>query len=250
MDIEQTTNTSDKRAVLKLLVALSIPTVLEQILSTLLQYVDTAMVGQLGEQATAAVSVTTTITWLVNSLSSALGVAVLAMIAKAVGSGDKKRAQGIAGQALLAVIVCGVVIGGISIILSPFIPVWMGAEQAVQKPASRYFLIVSLPMVFRASSTILGAAIRATQNTKTPMLISMGANIINAVLNVVFIYICGWGVVGAALASAISYVFSGIGMFVAYRKNPWLWWPWGLASPAAGSRKNGRGALSSWWWRQ
>ena len=156
MDIEQTTNTSDKRAVLKLLVALSIPTVLEQILSTLLQYVDTAMVGQLGEQATAAVSVTTTITWLVNSLSSALGVAVLAMIAKAVGSGDKKRAQGIAGQALLAVIVCGVVIGGISIILSPFIPVWMGAEQAVQKPASRYFLIVSLPMVFRASSTILG----------------------------------------------------------------------------------------------
>ena len=58
------------------------------------------------------------------------------------------------------------------------------------------------------------------------MLISMGANIINAVLNVVFIYICGWGVVGAALASAISYVFSGIGMFVAYRKNPWLWWPW------------------------
>ena len=226
MDIEQTTNTSDKRAVLKLLVALSIPTVLEQILSTLLQYVDTAMVGQLGEQATAAVSVTTTITWLVNSLSSALGVAVLAMIAKAVGSGDKKRAQGIAGQALLAVIVCGVVIGGISIILSPFIPVWMGAEQAVQKPASRYFLIVSLPMVFRASSTILGAAIRATQNTKTPMLISMGANIINAVLNVVFIYICGWGVVGAALASAISYVFSGIGMFVAYRKNPWLWWPW------------------------
>lgn len=130
MGIEQTTNTSEKRAVLKLLVTLSIPTVLEQILSTLLQYVDTAMVGQLGEQATAAVSVTTTITWLVNSISSAFGVAVLAMIAKAVGSGDKKRAQGIAAQALLAVIVCGVVIGGISIILSPFIR--FGWEQSRQ----------------------------------------------------------------------------------------------------------------------
>lgn len=47
---------------------LSIPTILEEILSTLLQYVDTAMVGHLGEKATASVSVTTTVTWLVNSI--------------------------------------------------------------------------------------------------------------------------------------------------------------------------------------
>ena len=48
---------------LKTLVVLSIPTIVEEVLATLLQYVDTAMVGQLGEQATASVSITTTITW-------------------------------------------------------------------------------------------------------------------------------------------------------------------------------------------
>ena len=73
----------NRREILKMLVTLSIPTILEEILSTLLQYVDTAMVGHLGEKATASVSVTTTVTWLVNSIPAALGVAVLSMTAKA-----------------------------------------------------------------------------------------------------------------------------------------------------------------------
>ena len=50
----------NRREILKTLVMLSIPTILEEILSTLLQYVDTAMVGHLGEKATTSVSVTTT----------------------------------------------------------------------------------------------------------------------------------------------------------------------------------------------
>ena len=65
------------------LITLSIPTVLEEVLSTLLQYVDTAMVGHLGEKATAAVSTTTTIGWLIHSIPSAIAVAVLAIASKA-----------------------------------------------------------------------------------------------------------------------------------------------------------------------
>ncbi len=54
------------KTALRSLIGLSIPTILEEVLSTLLQYVDTAMVGHLGEKATAAVSTTTTIGWLDN----------------------------------------------------------------------------------------------------------------------------------------------------------------------------------------
>ena len=74
------------------LLRLSIPTMAEEILTTLLQYVDTAMVGRLGEQATASVSVTTTVTWLAGSILAAVGAAVLALIAQAVGAGDRTRA--------------------------------------------------------------------------------------------------------------------------------------------------------------
>ncbi len=213
-----------KKELLKQLIALSVPAIIEQVLSTLLQYVDTAMVGHLGERATASVSVTTTVTWLVGSIPSAISVAVLAMLAKAVGGGEQRLAKGISKQAFYVTVVCGIIMGGISIALSPYIPVWMGAEKSVRKQASLYFFIISIPMVFRVSSSILGAAIRATQDTRTPMIISMCANGINVILNVVFIYVLKLGVTGAAIASAVSYSISGILMFIAYRRNEILYY--------------------------
>ncbi len=225
MKLRHTENIENKKT-LHSLIALSVPTVLEEVLNTLLQYVDTAMVGRLGEQATAAVSVTTTITWLVNSISFAASVAVLAMISKAVGSRDGRRIRCISQQALLLVVIFGVLSGGISVLLSPYIPVWMGAERAVQEPASVYFRIVSIPMVFRSSSIILGASIRGTKDTKRPMLISFMGNVLNAVLNYFLIYTAGLGVTGAAIASAIAYTVSGIFMFAAYRRNSSLYWEW------------------------
>lgn len=209
---------------LKALITLSIPTIIEQVLSTLLQYVDTAMVGQLGEQATAAVSVTTTITWLVNSVASAVSVAFLAMISKAFGSKKYQHLKDISKHVVAAVLLFGIGLGILSMVLSPYIPIWMGAEKKVQKPASIYFFIISIPLVFRTCSTISGAAIRATQDTKTPMLISLCSNLLNVVLNLLLIYGCRLGVTGAAIASAISYTAAGILMYLAYRKNQWLTW--------------------------
>lgn len=212
--------------VLKSLITLSIPTILEEVLATLLQYVDTAMVGHLGEQATAAISVTTTITWLINSIFFAFGVGVLALIARALGSNDKEMIRRVSKQAFLLSIISGAVVGAVCIVLSFRIPVWMGAEEAVRGPAGTYFLIVSIPMIFRSLNGILGAAIRGTKNTKTPMYISAGTNCLNAVLNGILIYGLHLGVTGAAVASAISYTLSGILMFAAYRKSELLYWEW------------------------
>ncbi|MBQ3889420.1 MAG: MATE family efflux transporter, partial [Clostridia bacterium] len=140
-----------KRSLFSTLVLLAIPTVLEEILSTLLQYVDTAMVGQLGEKATASVSVTQTVSWLIGSIPAALSVGVIALIARAVGSGDGERIRKMAGQTVLLVLGSGVAIGAACAALSPFIPVWMGAAEDIRADASRYFLIVTVPMVFRTS---------------------------------------------------------------------------------------------------
>lgn len=215
-----------KKALLSTMLTLAVPTIIEEILATLLQYVDTAMVGQLGEQATASVSITTTITWLVNSIVGAVGIAALALISKAVGGGEKEKIQDYSRQVIWLAAACGLMTGGISILLSPYIPVWMGAEEAIWDQASLYFTIVSLPMVFRAFTSILGASIRATQDTRTPMLINMTANCINGVLNYVLIYALELGVTGAAMASALAYTFSGLMMLWAYRRNRTLYWPW------------------------
>lgn len=211
---------------LRTLLFLSLPTIVEEILATLLQYVDTAMVGQLGERATASVSITTNVTWLVNSVPGAIGTAMLVLISKADGAGDEKQVRRLSQQALFLAVVSGLLLGAVSIALCPFIPVWMGAEEAIREEASRYFFIISLPLVFRCVSTVLGAALRAVQNTKTPMLISLAANGLNVVLNYLLIYTLGFGVAGAAAASAVSYALSGILMFAACRRNRLLSWKW------------------------
>lgn len=210
-------------AVLRTLITLSIPTILEQLLSTLLQYVDTAMVGQLGEQATASISVTTNINWLVNSVPSALSTAALAMIAKAVGAKDWELVNRITRKLIAGVVAIGIVLGVICVGMAPFIPGLMGAESAIHKTATIYFIIISVPIIFRAASSVFGAAIRATQNTRTPMLINFGSNLINVVLNLILIYGLDLGVIGAAIGSAIAYTIGGLLMYIYFRKNKVLW---------------------------
>ena len=78
------------------------------------------------------------------------------MTAKALGSGDREYLQKIAKQILILVFACGLFAGGISVILSPYIPIWMGAEPSIWQDASDYFLIVSLPMIFRSATMIMG----------------------------------------------------------------------------------------------
>ncbi len=213
-----------RKNILKTIVTLSVPTVIEELLSTLLQYVDTAMVGQLGEDAAASVSVTTTVSWLISSIPSAISVAVLAMISRAIGSSDSEKIRDISRHTALTVPVIGVFLGAVSVVLSPFIPTWMGAEISIRKQASLYFFIISLSMLFRCSGIIFGAALRAATDVKTPLYINFGANTLNAVLNYLLIYKAELGVTGAAIATAVSYTVSGILMFAAYRRNKLLYY--------------------------
>ena len=204
--------------ILKKLIYLSIPTLLEEVLNTLLQYVDTAMVGHLGAEATAAVSTTTTINWLIGGFLHSFGITLLAMMSRAVGEKNEARLQDLAKHAISLTVFFGCLLGVVSVLLSRKIPVWMGAEEAVQGPAGTYFFIISIPMLFRASSLIFGSSIRATLDTKTPMLVNILANIVNVVLDYILIYQYDMGVTGAAYATAASYMISGTLMYVLFRR--------------------------------
>ena len=211
-------------SVLRTMIHLSIPTIIEQVLETVVQYVDTAMVGHLGEQATAAVSVTTTINWLIHSLMSAFGVGILAMTARAVGEKNKKLTGKLAVLTVWLVLILGAIEGTGAVLLSPYIPVWMGAAPGVREDAALFFTITSIPMIFRAGSVIFGAAVRASGDTKTPMVVNVFVNGINIVLNYWLIYTEGLGVLGAAAASAVSYTFGGISMFYIFKKKSVFSW--------------------------
>ena len=212
----------EKKKILSSLITLSIPTILEEVLRTLLQYVDTAMVGHLGQRATAAVSTTTTINWLVYSLPYAVEIGIMALAAKSYGAKDFKQVKRITSQGLYLSLITGGVLTALCLFLSPFIPIWMGAETAIQRDASVYFFIISIPLVLRMMNAVFGGLIRATKDTKTPMIINLLANILNALLNAFFIYGLNLGVTGAAIASLIAYSLSGVAMIYLAVRRGWL----------------------------
>lgn len=195
---------------------------IEEILSTLLLYVDTAMVGHLGERATAAVSCTTTVTWLVNCIPYAISAAFLALIARECGAKNYEKTRRLAGQAFSLSIIAGLIMMGVCLSLSGVIPKLMHAAPDVVPDASAYFFIVSLSFVFRSLNRAFGSALRAVKDTKTPMIINVCENVLNLILNALFMYVLHMGVKGAALGSAISYTVFGIVMIFAAKKHEML----------------------------
>ena len=207
---------TQKSNIMREIIILAIPTICEEILSTLLQYVDTAMVGHLGEEATAAVSTTTTIGWLIGGFLHSIGVALLAMMSKSVGEGNEEKLKKLAGQAVILVIGSGLLVGVLALSLARYIPFWMGADASVRPDAYKYFFIINIPMIFRAAALIFGSCIRATLDTKSPMIVNVIANVFNIILDWVFIYVLDMGVTGAAYATAICYTIAGTLMFIVF----------------------------------
>jgi len=222
-------------SLLPVIFTLAWPTMLEQLMQTAVQYIDTAMVGSLGTHATAAVGATTTVNWLLGSSVSALGVGFLAFIAQAIGAGRRELAARASAQAVLAVLIAGTVFTIIPLSLSEMVPVWMQVDEHIRASASRYFFILYTPMLFRAASIIFGTILRAVGDTKTPMRIGILVNIVNVTLNFLMIYPTrtasvfgvsftipgfGWGVKGAAVASAIAFAVGGICITAALWRHP------------------------------
>ncbi len=226
--------TRDKN-MLKLILHLSWPAILEQVLQTIVQMADFAMVGRISAQASAAVGVTTTAMWLLNGIFFAAAVGVLAYIARSVGAKEMEQARIGSMQAILLTVVLGIAVCILALSISGVLPVWMDADPEIRTDASLYFFIICTPMLFRASIIIFGSVIRAAGDTRTPMLINALMNILNVVLNFLLIYPtnaysvfglsltipgAGLGISGAAIATAVSYVVGGTLMFLVfyYRK--------------------------------
>ena len=224
----------EKLSTLLLIWSLAWPTMAEQIMNTAVQYIDTAMVGSLGTDASAAVGSTTTIGWLVFSTISAFAIGFLSHVARACGADDIDRAKRFSAQAVFTVLVLGVFFTAATLLLSPFIPVWMRVDSSIAPMASTYFFILYTPMLARTASSIFGTVLRAAGDTRSPMKVGIAVNIINIILNFLLIYDtreimifgkefkiwgAGLGIVGAASASAFAYFVGGVIITVIFYKH-------------------------------
>lgn len=205
------------------------PTILENIMVTLVSFVDTAMVGRLGEDATAAVAVNASPGWLLNGACAAIQVGATVLVAQSIGAGDIKGARRVARQALTM----GLMLGAFFLLLmqaiSGALPVMLRAEPQVAPVATAYIRVVSLSYIAHFTGMVLSGILRGSGDTKTPMKANLAANIVNIIGNFFLIYPsrtvnlmgleipvwgAGMGVMGAAIPTAISMTMVGVVLFI------------------------------------
>jgi putative MATE family efflux protein len=202
------------------------PTIVEQLLMTVVTYVDAAMVGSVGVNATAAIAVNTSVIWLLQGLMAGLGVGSSVLVAKKIGEGQEEQARDILRQSVVGMVILGlflVLIG--QLVLAHNLPRWMNAEEVLRGPAEQYMRIVSTAFLFQVILAVGGAIIRGAGDTRTPMRYNILNNIVNIIGNFLFIYptrtvslfgrtLTVWGadmgVGGAALGTAISFTVAGL----------------------------------------
>ncbi|MEG2455998.1 MAG: MATE family efflux transporter, partial [Oscillospiraceae bacterium] len=228
------TDLTQPKSRLNILWHLSWPAIIEQVLATMVSFVDTGMVGVLGASASAAVSINSTSIWLINGILTGVGVGFSVQISHAIGARDDEKARAVLRQAVISCIVCGLVALGLFQALAGYIPLWLGAKPEILPEAIAYLRFYTLGMPFVAASVVFSAVLRCMGNTKAPLVFNTAANLINVFFNFFFIYEtrsvnlggvtltipgAGLGVSGAAIASAIAWVFAGvITLWVAMRQ--------------------------------
>lgn len=199
--------------------------ILEQLLLTAVNYVDTAMVGSLGYLATAAVAVNITVVWMMNGITMGIASGYSVQAAHAIGAGDAARTRLIIRQALVAVLATGALLTALGLTLHRAIPRWLGAEASIIADAQAYLGIYMASMVFVIATAVFSSIHRCMGNTQFPLKVNIAANLLNVGFNFLLIFptrtvsvgaisLCipgaGWGVAGAAVATAIAMAFSGV----------------------------------------
>ncbi|MCI8633643.1 MAG: MATE family efflux transporter [Lachnospiraceae bacterium] len=228
----------ESRSVSKTILLLAWPVFVEQIFSTLVSFADTAMVGSLGATATASISISNSPIFLLNGIIMALGVGITALVARAAGAGDHQLVRKLMRHAMMVILYIGLPITLLTASLSRLIPLWMGAGEDILDMATQYNLIVSFGRLFNLAAMVLNSAFRGYGDTKTPMKLNLMMNIINVIGNYLLINPtrmvslfgyeftmpgAGWGVNGAAVATAIGMLCAGLMAFktALSHKNPY-----------------------------
>lgn len=208
-----------RREEISAVLALSWPAIVQQLMLTLVQYIDTAMVGSLGPNATASVGVVSSSVWLFNGLLGAAATGFAVQVAQHIGARETERARNVVRESMLFSLLFGVFMGSAAAALSFPLPGLLGAEEAIRPDASAYFLIVGCSMPFLMAINLMSSLLRCMGDTRTPMLFNITLNIFNTIFNFLLIYEpreasvfglrvflpgAGLGVPGAALGSALA----------------------------------------------
>lgn len=200
------------------LIRLAWPTATEQLLSLATQMIDMAFVGRLGAYAVAAVGIVMQPIWLTFGLASALGAGVIALVARFTGARDEDGVRMAVSTSSWLGVALALLVGAVLYFGASQIAALMGAPPDVHPFAVEYLEILVPGLIGHYWFMTLSSTLRAVGETRIPMLLSLGVNVINVVLDWLLIFgnlgMPAMGVAGAALATTIARICGLVGLLL------------------------------------
>lgn len=194
---------------LRLTVQLSVPAVIAQLSSIVMQYIDAAMVGSLGAEASASIGLVSTTTWLFWGLCVAAATGFSVQVAHKIGAGDMQGARAVLRQSLTATLVFSLLLAVLGMVISGALPVWLGGDISIHYDASLYFCIFSLFLPALQMNFLAGGILRCSGNMNAPSLAGVAMCVLDVILNFFLIFPSRtWCVAG------ISFTMPGAGLGV------------------------------------
>ena len=193
---------------------LAFPSIISQLVTIAMEYLDTAMVGHLGAAASASIGLVSTTTWLMGGMCSALAGGFVVMLAQSIGAKDVVRARAILRQAILFTLVVSSIVGVIGIMIAQHLPYWLGGGEDIAHDAYIYFLVFAAAIPIWEMSFLLASMLRSAGNMLVPSVVNIAVCVLDVAFNYLFIFVLGKGVLGAALGSLCAISIGTVVFFV------------------------------------
>lgn len=207
------------RQKLRLAMLLSVPAVIAQLSSIVMQYIDAAMVGHLGAEASASIGLVSTSTWLFSGMCGAAATGFSVQVAHRIGAGDMQGARAVLRQSLIATFAFSLMLALIGVAISDMLPVWLGGDTSICGDSSLYFMIYAAFLSAMQLNFLASSMLRCSGNMKVPSMLGVTMCALDVVFNFLLIFPshhwdigflsltipgAGMGVKGAALGTAAA----------------------------------------------
>ena len=195
---------------LRLIVNLSVPSILAQISATVMFFIDASMVGHLGAKASAAIGLVETTGWLLGGLAHAANLGFSVQVAHFIGANDFEGARRVLRQSLVCCLLWALSLSIISIAIHQHLPFWLGGSEEIAHDASLYFMIIGICGIFFQMEGLAGSMLKCSGNMKIPSALNILMCCMDVIFNYLFIYLLDMGVMGAAMGTGLAELITAI----------------------------------------
>lgn len=195
---------------LRLVWQLSLPAILTQITTIAMQYIDSAMVGALGADASAAIGLVASSTWLFGGVTTAVSAGFSVQVAHRIGAGEDTEARTVVRHGLAAALTLAALLALLGLGICRQLPCWLGGGAEICADASAYFLTYSLMLPFSQLNSLTAGFLQCAGDMVTPSVLNAVMCGLDVVCNALLIP--HFGVLGAGMGTALACALVSLAM--------------------------------------